>query len=65
MINTFISLPFLLYSTTTYVCASPQQEKRRSDTARPREHLMDSDEIILAEYQMSGKDCRIIQTRRY
>ncbi|EFN64850.1 hypothetical protein EAG_03620 [Camponotus floridanus] len=61
--NTFISLPFLLYSTTTYVCASPKQEKRRSDTARPREHLMDSDEIILAEYQMSGKDCRIIQTR--
>lgn len=27
--------------------------------------LMDSGEIILAEYQMSGKDCRIIQTRGY
>lgn len=35
--------------------------------ARPsvRERLMDSGEIILAEYQMSGKDCRIIQTRGY
>ncbi|KAL0126008.1 hypothetical protein PUN28_004825 [Cardiocondyla obscurior] len=31
---------------------------RISNTARPsvREHLMDSGEIILAEYQMSGKD---------
>lgn len=27
--------------------------------------LMDSGEIILAEYQMSGKDCRIIQARGY
>lgn len=41
--------------------------RRISNTARPsiHERLMDSREIILAEYQMSGKDCRIIQTRGY
>lgn len=44
-----------------------RNRRRKSNTSRPRtrEHLMDSGEIILAEYQMSGKDCRIIQTRGY
>lgn len=32
---------------------------------RARERLMDSGEIILAEYQMSCKGCRIIPARGY
>lgn len=45
--------------------ARPRNRRRESDASARSLALMDSGEIILAEYQMSGKDCRIIQTRGY